>query len=128
MNAWFGKEMAGTPMSVDLPEIEAPAGETCTYCGTIITEWDSGRSMPHFTDRSVVRVYQHQECSIYSVMGSRWCRAEGHHLVSAQHKRYHELQRASYGVMRPRAIERRVLLEFNEYIGEDELINNWRAH
>jgi len=128
MNGWFGDEMDGTPASQYQIRVPVPVGEKCHYCGTVIADWDSGTVMPFHDGKGPRPVYQHQECSIYTVMGSRWCRAEGAEQRSAQHKRYHELQHATYGIMRPRAVERRVLLEFGEFIDEDELRNNWRAH
>lgn len=120
---WFGEEMKGTPYSQNHPEIPTPAGEECSYCGTVITEWDSGDVLKG----SEEMCYRHQECIVYSYQGSRWCRSEGAELRSAQHRRYHELQKLGHGLMRPRSCERRVLLEFNEYISEAELINNWRT-
>ena len=127
MNGWFGPEMRGTPYSENQPELPVPEGQNCSYCGTVICSWDSGDCMPLVGARGYVqRLYRHQECIMYSVLGSRWCRSEGVELKTPQHKRYHELQRAAYGIMRPRAIERRILLEFSEFVDEDELINNWR--
>jgi len=128
MNAWFGHGMRDTAIADGWPEIPVPDGELCYYCGTMIIEWDSGERIPLIGSLGTVKMlYRHQECVIYSVQGSRWCRAEGVEMKSPQHERYHALQRAAYGIMRPRAIERRVLLEFGEFISEDELINNWRA-
>ena len=126
MNGWFGEEMRGTPMSFDLPEIPVPTGYVCRDCGTEITPADSGVAMPLLDIDGVEQIYQHQECAIYGVLGTRWCRDEGVHCLTPQHQRYHELREEKYGDMRPRAIERRVLLEFGEYVSDEELRTDWK--
>jgi len=127
LNGWFGEDMRGTPASRYLPEIQAPADEPCAYCGVPIMPGDSGDMLVgQRGNGNIVHLFRHQDCAIYAVLGSRWCRAEGVQLISPQHKRYHQLRDSSFGHMTALAIERRVLLEFDEYVDDNEIRSHWK--